>query len=370
MKIFLAYFIPLILFVIGMRFDKSKIVTFLFLTYFWILMGLNTNSPDYSSYEMYYFYTSSFKVEWGFKFLCNLFRNAGLTYQQFRMVYAAIYSCLAIATAKRLSSHINYILAMFLLMPFVLNVSGIRFALASMIVCFGIPYLLPRQKIGNFKYIICVIIASLFHKSVIFYLVFLFAKKRYKILQYCLMIVAVIISAFLIRSSILLNIVLKYYPNVTLIKWLSLNNTGIGRLNLTGFLVNVFFVIAFPMLISALTKLIMKSHKKDLVEDAANAEEGMYQQLILYKNISIYGLLAIPGYLISSEYQRFLFGVLMVYYSTFASFKYSRLNMRGYKKMMYKFIILILVVLLLALYIYSMQSHDVFATFRDNMLFQ
>lgn len=364
MNLIFAYTIPIMLFFVGLKAHKSKFVTILFLIYFWIIMGLNTNTPDYSSYERYYLYTYQFYVEWGFALLCNICRKLGLTYMQFRMVFAAIYSILTIATAKRLTSHVNYVLAMFLLLPFVLNVSGIRYALASMIVCYGIPYLIPDHKHGTLKYILCIILASSIHLSSVFFLVYLFVRKKYMLLQYCLIIFVVFFGGFLIKTSFLYKFALTYFPHPRLLKWLSLTNTEIGRLNTTGFILNVFFVIAFPLLISILTKFIVKS------SNISGLSNKQLQKLNLYKNISICGLLAIPGYFISSEYQRLLFGMLIVYYSTFAEFKYTRVNIDRFDKFIYKVICFALVFLLLALYMYSMKSHDVLATFRDNILFQ
>lgn len=370
MNLVFAYAIPIILFFVGLKANKSKLVTIMFLAYFWILMGLNTNSPDYLSYERYYLYTNQVNVEWGFALLCNLMRNMGLTYFQFRMVFAAFYSILTVATAKRLTSHVNYVLAMFLLLPFIINVSGIRYALAAMIVCYGIPYLMPDYKHGNLKYIICVVIASSIHVSSLFFLVYLFAKKKYRIFQYCLIVIVVFIGGLLINTSILTNLVIKYFPYPRLLKWLSATNTEIGHLNTTGFILNVVFVIAFPILISILTKHLIKSSKVKLIYDIRELEDKQAQRLILYKNISIFGLLTIPGYLISSEYQRLLFGMLIVYYCTFAEFKYTRVNINRLDKLLYKVACFMLVALLLALYMYSMKSHDVLATLRDNYLFQ
>lgn len=370
MRLIVAYGFPFVLFCVGLRCDKSKFVTGLFFVYFWILMGLNTNTPDYSSYERYYLYTSQVNVEGGFALLCNLFRYLGLTYPQFRMIFAAIYSFFTVVTAKRLTSHINYVLAMFLLMPFVINVSGIRYALAAMIVCYGIPYLISKYKNGNLKYIICVVIASTIHTSALFYLFFLFAKRRYKNFQFFLIAVAVFFGGILTRTSILLNFAIRYIPNARLIKWLSLTNSETGHLNSKGFILNVFFVVAFPILMSIITKYLLGTQKGGLIQDISEAEDLRSQKLILYKNISIYGLLTIPGYLISSEYQRFLFGVLIVYYSTFAEFKYTRLNIERSNKIIYRISSVVLVILLLALYIYSMRSHDVLGTFKDNVLFQ
>lgn len=373
MKELIAYSIPFVLFILGLTKDKSKVITFLFAIYFWVLMGLNTYTPDYHSYEQYFLYTSLVDVEPGFKLLCNIFRSIGLTYQQFRMVFAAIYSVLAVISVKRLTKHVNYVLAMFLLIPFVLNVSGIRFALAAMIVCFGIPYLLPDQKHGDIKYIACVLLASTIHVSTLFFLVFLFAKRRYSSVKYFAIGYVVIGIGVLIKTSLLLDLVVTFMPNATiLIKWLSLTSSEIGHLNTTGFLLNVFFVIAFPVLITVLTNIMNCEGKKniEIVSNLREIEDKTKQRLALYKNISIYGLLVIPGYFVSAEYQRFLFGMLIIYYSVFAEFKYTFIKNRYSEKLSLRISYFALTGLLLLLYVYSMQSHDVLATFVDNIIFK
>ncbi len=368
---FLAYAIPVALFIFGIIKPKSKILSFLFILYFFVLMGLNINTPDYESYKISYqhFGTLNYTLEIGFGLMITLCKAIGLTYQQFRMVFAAIYAFLSFVAVDRLTQYRNYVFAFFLFMPFVLNVSGIRFAMASIIVCCGIPCLMPRCKHGLLKYIMLVLIGMTIHRAVIIYLIFCFARKKYKISQYLLIVTVVFVGMFVVRTNLLIYIVELLVEDASLyVKWLDASADDIGRLNIVGFVSNVFFVVAFPVWISYLTRLMTTEYR--LAENLCNIVDEKEQRIQLYKNISITGLLIIPGYLISSEYQRYLFGVMIVYYAVFADFKYEVKWMQVSNKRIHNMISGILPLLLLGLYMYSMTSHDVMATFTDNLLFK
>ena len=109
-------------------------------------------TPDYKSYEILYTYCDSAwarkAYEFGFVQLCIFFKGIGASYQEFRMIFALIYVIIINFTILRLSNRPNFTLAMYLLWPFIPFVSGIRFAMASAIVCFSIPFLIKNTKSG------------------------------------------------------------------------------------------------------------------------------------------------------------------------------------------------------------------------------
>lgn len=369
----LAYGMPIALFMCGIMKPKSKAISFLFVAYFFILMGLNTSTPDYESYRVSYEYYGAlnYSLEIGFGLIITVCKAIGLTYQQFRMVFAILYSVLSIVAVNRLTTYRNYVLALFLFMPFVLNVSGIRFALASIIVCCGIPCLMPRCKRGLVKYVLLVLVGMTIHRAVVVYLIFCLARKKYKLQQYLFVMAVVFGGMVIMRTNILINLIQIFVSDASLyIKWLDASSGDIGRLNLVGFVSNVFFVVVFSLWISYLARILCGGTQGSVVEDLYSIEDEKTQRIQLYKNISINGLMMIPGYLISSEYQRYLFGVLIVYYAVFAEFRYEVKRMRRGNKILHDVISILLPLLLLGLYMYSMTSHDVMATFKDNMLFK
>lgn len=367
----LAYIIPVIVFFLGIRYKKSKYIMFIFVLYFFVLMGLNTYTPDYENYRLHFLYPET-NTEVGFGLLCYIFNALHFTYQQFRMIIAVLYGIFAVLTAKRLSSSPNYILAFMLLWPFVAFVSGIRIALATIIVCYSVPFLLDQELKGTIKYVIGVLVASSIHVSCVFYLVLVLAKCRYKKRYYFAVFVGVMILSYLLRNNTISSWVMSITNNERLAKWLlySASGSNLGSLNTMGLVSNIFFVVAFSVWIIILVNIMERSiYHNDFFKSRA-AEDEYLKRMNVYRNIAICMLLTIPGYFISSEYQRFLFGILPVYYAVFAEFKMLPMNMSRGNKNIYKGISWILVILLAMLYIYSMQSHDVFATLKDNLLFQ
>lgn len=366
-----AYLFPIVIFGVGIYKPKSRFVSVLFAVYFVILMGLNTGSPDYSSYKMQYDHIGdlSFNVEPGFKFFISACKAIGLTYQEFRMVFASVYALLTVISIARLTPYKNYVLSLFLFLPFILNVSGIRFALASMIVCFGIPFLLPSRKRGVQKFLLCLLVAVLVHRGAILYFILCFSRKKLRVPQCIMLGLCIVIGISLVRSPLPIMFIETFVPNSELfVKWLVVNGEGSG-LNIVGFSLNVGLLIAMVFWACYLGKVIC-GYSEGFAVDIKDVVNEENQRTQLLKNVAILSLLTIPGYTISSEYQRYLFGITIVFYSIFARFMYEVcLDSKG-TKILYNAISILLPFFLLALYMYSMPSHNVMQTFVDNLVFK
>lgn len=335
-------------------------------------MGLNTNSPDYTSYKMQYDFVESlsFSIEPGFRLIIIACKAIGLTYQEFRMVFAVIYVLITFASVARLTPYRNYVFSLFLFLPFILNVSGIRFALASMIVCYGIPFLLPSKKRGIQKFLLCLLAAVLIHKGTILYFILCFSRKKLRIRQYLMLGLFIVLGILLVRSPLPVMVVRTFIPNSELFtKWLVVNGEGSG-LNIVGFTLNVGLLVAIVFWSCYLAKIICGYSEDFLIVDIMDIDNEDNQRTQLLKNVIILLLLTVPGYAISSEYQRYLFGISLVIYSLFAKFKYEiSLNSRG-NKALHNCVSVLLPFFLLALYMYSMTSHNVMQTFVDNLVFK
>ena len=189
--------VPILLFIFNILKSRNTIIYRITIIYLYILAGLNIYTPDYKSYEILYTYCDSAwarkAYEFGFVQLCIFFKGIGASYQEFRMIFALIYVIIINFTILRLSNRPNFTLAMYLLWPFIPFVSGIRFAMASAIVCFSIPFLIKNTKSGIIQYIIGISIAALFHISTLFYLLFIFFRKRINKYQYAAAFLLIII---------------------------------------------------------------------------------------------------------------------------------------------------------------------------------
>lgn len=379
MIIFFSVAIPIVLVILNILKSK-KIIWYITIVYLYVLSAFNTYTPDYKSYEILYTYCDSIwarkAAEFGFLQLCIFFKGVGFSYQEFRMIFALLYVVLIHFTIQRLSSRPNFTLAMFLLWPCLPFISGIRFAMASIIICFSVPFLIKNTKSGIMLYIIGVFVASLFHISTLFYLVFIFFRKEVSKYQYLGIFSFIIVLCFILSSNILAGYILDIFGDGfwshKLGKWLSLSSREYQhQLNIVGLIANIFFILMFYFLINFMSRYIINSipYDKEHINMDKN-DETYARRITLYKNTSFCLLLTIPAYIVSAEYQRLLYGILLVYYSLWSEFIFRTIKIENKNRLSYCFITFITVVLMIVFYIYATPSHDVFATLYDNMLFQ
>lgn len=362
----IQYIIPILLFFLGLKYPKLKIVTFGYLIYFWVLMGLNTYSPDWESYENAYdnyLFVGTDSFEIGYLALCGLGNFLGLSYQEFRMCFAAIFVVFVLLASRRLSDYPNYVLALFLLWPFVPGVSGLRYSMATIIVCFAVPFLFDGKKKGVVFYILWISIAMLIHKSVAFFLVLLLGRTKFTGKQERLILYCTLGLFLLIGASDIMGRLSFITDSPKLNKWLNLSaNLGADHLSIMGVLLKASFVIAYAVVVRYTSSILLKRALLDVRER---------NKIIIVRNTSYLLILTIPGYIISGEYQRFLYGALMLFYAVFADFCLMKLKgLIGEKRMMVIFIIFALIGITGGYYMLTMKSHDVLATLKDNLLFK
>lgn len=359
----MPYIIPFLLIFLGLVRPKDKWLTILFLLYYWALVGLNTYTPDYESYETKYdaflLYTN---YEIGFQSLNYLCYYLGLSYQEFRMVVAFLISCFTYIAVKRLSNYPNYLLALFLLWPFVGNVSGLRQGLANIIVCCGVPCLFKEGKSQIIKYLLWIALAWSIHQSSLFFLILLFARNEYRMKEKRMIIIMVVVGVFVIASTQILDGIPFIADNHKLNKWLNIAaEDGADHQNLAGFFIRTFLVCCYALLVPKLTAIIKKHSFLDELET---------KRLTVCSNASLLLLLSVPGYVVTGEYQRLLYALLLIFYAVFAEFQFKQFN-KLYPKRFQLILVSFGMILLTAwYYTFSMSSHDILATFKDNLLFK
>lgn len=364
----MAYILPVVVFLLAYNKQRSKIITLLILTYMWILVGLNTYTPDYAEYERVYFNPTIWNVEIGYRMLCDFFRGLGFTFQQFRMIFGAAYILLIYRGISKNTEYKNLVLAMFLLWPFVPFVSGARFSFALAVFFNAVPYLYNRKKFATIKYIAIVGFSCLFHMGAIVFLAYLFARRKYTTKQYLIATAIVLCIVISIKMGLLETI--AYRINIVkIIKWLNMSSQDIGRLNITGFISYSVILVANWFITSQVGKMALKGVDDNIQN--CSVEELVLKRLkyTVFLNVNFLSMFIIPFYLISSEYQRYLNATLMLNYCLYAGFKKEQFNISAQNKRLYSALFLIVIILTALFYMYSQTSHDVLATFRDNLLF-
>lgn len=361
----LPYIIPVILIILGILRTQSKIVLGLLLIYMWALMGLNSYTPDWETYELTYehfFLAYAEGYEIGFAGLCALGNLLGLSYQQFRMLYALIYVFFIFLAAVRLTKHHNLLLVLFLVWPCVPNVSGLRQSLANMVVCSGIPFLFSTNRKQLIYYVIFVFLGSLIHQSVWFYVLLVCFRNELTQKQKRILYIVVGFMSYVIGSTSFFAGLSLVAGNEKLDKWLNMTSDAtVDHLSFIGFIVQSFFVVAFVFVINRIC-ISINPFRYSL-------NEKQKQKITVIRNLSIVLLLTIPGYVVSAEYQRFLYGVLIIFYALYADYEQGEIIPKKNVNPQTTFMFVIMILLTAGYYMMSMKSHEVLATFKDNLLF-
>lgn len=367
-----AYILFITLIIMGLFFRKNKWVSIVLLSYMWVLNALNTYTPDYHSYEAVFngnYY--GLNMDSGFTLICSLFRLIGCTYQQFRMIWAMLYVLLVGNFTFKCSKNPNFVFSMMLICPILLDISGIRSSVAYLIVLnFGL--LLKKPTLYNkFWFVIGIFIGASIHISAIFYLIFLLTEIKMTRKKMAGILLGSIFLTIFVRSDLFTQIVSLIY-DVTGIyaiqKWL-LGGSMNTYPNLIGFLSVVVPLVGLVFLSLKEKEYILR---KSMFSVSDQAPLVLDRKTILFLN-NIGGLMffLVPVIAISTEGRRLLFGTLLAYYcltSNCFSINSTSTKMNIYS-LKYASIELVLIMGTLWIYMYSYQSHDVFAALYNNMLF-
>lgn len=166
--------------VVVKRRKDGRIITLSFvviMSILFILMGLNTNNPDYSYYEQLFYRVQNgiswHSVETGFWLLVNIASKIGMNYPQFLLVYTAvglilIGNSLILYTRKPILAIVCYFCY-----PFFLDLVQIRHFMAMAIFVFACRYLLHYNKANLIKYCLLIFLAATQHIIALAFLFFL-----------------------------------------------------------------------------------------------------------------------------------------------------------------------------------------------------
>lgn len=176
-----------LLFVLGIARPSNKIITGLLLLFMWILFAFNTQNGDYSNYVAIYNGIGNgsawalAQYEEGYIALCILgYRILNLDYANFMILVSTITTlllCLVVRLySKNMRQNIVYIL--FMVFLYWMMICQYRSYISFLLTMIGIYFLIERDNWkGNVLFVLFVLLAFTFHRSSIFYLLYLVAKK-------------------------------------------------------------------------------------------------------------------------------------------------------------------------------------------------
>lgn len=165
---------------------RLKLVVFWLVVFLaWIMFAFSTDNPDYKIYETWYNYSASEglikRFELGYSLFYYISTKLGFSYQQFIQVYSAIGMIILGKCICDYAKNPLSVLFLYLIYPFFFDVVQLRNFMAEVIILFGIRYLAEFRKKDVIRFVMCVLLAAMFHKTALFYFVFLLAYvKSYK----------------------------------------------------------------------------------------------------------------------------------------------------------------------------------------------
>ena len=254
-------FVGLIL--LGILVPKSNIIALLDITFLGWLSLISINIADFNSYQGIYYAISKdqlYQTGYGWYLLNSFGRNLGLTFIQFKTILVIISLILLFITIKYfVGQNLNYIWALYLLYPSLINITQIRFAFAMSLVLFGLIFLFQKKLWSTIIYILIVLAATTIHTAIAYYLLLLLIpiiEKRERLFSQLLIIITICLLPF---KSFLQQIV-SVFANTRQTSYFD-NSQNLGST-----LIMIGVVIVFWLLSKHLDKIIgedIKATKKE-----------------------------------------------------------------------------------------------------------
>jgi len=156
---------------------KSKIISVYSVIALAFVMGYaGTSFGDLDSYEIFYYSPNDLtRFEAGYIFINDLFSEIGFTFEQFRVILFILCSLLLFFSVRIITDNYNAVILLYALSMFYFLSVALRFYIAFSIAVFAMSFLLKKSKTSMVCFLVLLLFATLFHKSVIVLLVYMIA---------------------------------------------------------------------------------------------------------------------------------------------------------------------------------------------------
>lgn len=318
----MLYILAIVILGAGIILSKEKFQSNIMLVFMWILFAFSYGNADYNIHLRKYtqYQSLNFQTEWLYNQLMVLFNRLGLSYRGFLIIISAFILLVFFSFTRNHTKNIAWVLAMYMLYPFCMDVTIVRYTLAISVVYIGLNFLFEGKKWWLPKYCCCILIASMIHLSSIFCLLFILPKfLNLKKLAKLMVLLSLVFTVFtsvlttfidkLVNISFLnigtkLNIVL----NASDMKYnfRSVMNYRLKMLLILGCSLLVYYIVYAWI-------------KRNRVEEQAETKSNIsYIELALGMNISIIPLIGLLSF--SADLFRIQISLSMVNYIAFAQY--------------------------------------------------
>ena len=308
----MALLIMATLCIISFIIQKSKKVAILICIYMWIFYSFNTYSGDYISYAYVYNLIGKGMLwdhfEPAFSLMMIICNIIGLSFTDFKIILGTFYVILLYVTVKKYTDRVSFVLGIFLIFPFMYFVSVLRAGISGLIVVYSIGFLLENTRKNTLKYLLGILIAMLFHYSSIFFLIFLFARKKVNLSWIMKMLCIMAVAGLMYSQGIFYQVVRLITDNQKVLQWfefISLDDVLNWKGRLVEFIVFFGFIYVPRKSFSKLYSFVEKKGKLREYD-----KEIKFQLLI--KNCNYTMVLLIPFLFFTDVYIRMLWEIFLI----------------------------------------------------------
>lgn len=310
----IAFVLYILMIILNFSFPRSKVLLVTDFLFMWILMGWNHSVADYSVYLQRYNYPEIYgTMEQLYVFFQDIGKSLGLNYDSFLIVMTFVFLLIRYFAIFGLSRKHNCIIALYMLFPFIMDITQLRMFYASSIVLLGLFFYKKYnyKKRGAFVFCVFNIIATLIHAASVVYFIIPLAVyiDKDKIKKYSKQVVAVVVVLYGLLFSGGLYWLLKSISGIL----------GFGTKFIeTAFAVSMAYKVTYRityMIEIALFFVFMNYlFKKMIVSKKGNSIDTLNELTLGYKcNYSL--LLILPLAWFSGDIYRVQHGILVFFYA-------------------------------------------------------
>ena len=229
----------------GQLVKKNKKYFYCFMFFMWILFWSRACTQDRAMYLVYYNQIHSMSVqsnlEFGFQAFMLFSKFLHLPFEGFVALFSGVAFILMSKVIVKCSINPVLVSGLYFLYPYILDADQIRSFFAVSIVLYGMQYLLWNFEHKILKYILFCCLASLFHITALFYIIYVFIVLDRKI---AISIVGLFCCVFYLFRGLLINILYKVaFRDITSkINYYLLNSNNENGIIVTGFFVVIFLL--------------------------------------------------------------------------------------------------------------------------------
>ncbi len=249
--IFIFLIIVCLNIIVGIKNKRNNVLLFLTYALILVLSALNTDGPDFYNYFNDYLLSAQGEhkiAETGFFAISWMFNKVNLDYFMFRIIVVGVCLLLIRSTVGYFNGNENLVLGLYMGYLLFMDTIQIRNFILEAVFIFSLRYLFVNKKFNTLKYIICIFIASGFHRIAVVYLLLLLMKIKIndRTYKYGLLLSISVFVIFMFDRSLLvaaingvvnlLNIKSGYYVSTS---------TQLSFLPFVGLYLFEIFVIAY-----------------------------------------------------------------------------------------------------------------------------